>query len=179
MTANVNFTRSCTVILVVLIAVAGLASAGPLTIALDSATLTGAPGTSVEFFGTITNLSPSTVYLNSDSVTLAGFGPGDFDDSPFFANAPFFLDPGDNSGDIGLFTVSIPLGMSPAAYLSTFDILGGETSDDQTIVGSVDFTVQVQPASGVPEPASVTEVGGALAALGSFAAIRRKRRSRA
>ena len=152
-------------LLVVAIAMASTpASATSLFMSLDSPTLTGAPGDVLQFSGTLTNTTGADLYLNADSFTLAGFDPSAIDDSPFFTNAPLFLSAGASTGDIGLFNITIPSVFATNSYVGSFEILGGATANDQTIIGSVDFTVQVQPA-GVPEPSasSLMLLGGALA----------------
>ena len=142
--------------------------ANPLVISLDSPTLTGSPGSEVQFFGTLTNTTGADLYLNADSFNLAGFDPTAIDDGPFFTNAPLFLTPGANTGDIGLFNITIPNPFATSSYPGTFQILGGATGDDQTIIGTADFAVQVQAASAVPEPSSLGMVALAAALLVVF-----------
>jgi hypothetical protein len=136
-----------------------------LTIVLDSPTLIGAPGGSVEFTGTITNTTGDEIFLNADSFTLATFDPSAIDDSPFFTNAPLSLVGFDLTGDIGLFNVNIPALFPEGGYFGTFQILGGLDGDAQEQIGSVDFTVQVQQPSGVPEPSAGLMLSAGLGLL--------------
>ena len=138
------------------------ASADSLTISLDSSTLTGSPGSAVEFFGTLANATGANLYLNADNFNLLGFDPSAIDDSPFFLNTPLFLAPGANTGHIGLFIIMIPSPFATNSYPGTFQVLGGATSDDQTIIGTAHFTVQVQPTSTVPEPSSLSMLAASL-----------------
>jgi hypothetical protein len=137
----------------------GSARADLLSITFQQSVETGAPGSMVLFSGTLTNLTSSTIYLNADSLNLAGFNPGDIDDSPFFANTPTgFLGPNASTGPIGLFNVTIPNPFPSGSYNGTFQALGGGTFNDLTILdGPTGFTVQVSPGtqSSVPEPSSI------------------------
>jgi hypothetical protein len=144
------------------------AKADSLTISLDSSTLSGSPGSEVEFFGTLTNNTGADLFLNADSFNLAGFDPSAIDDSPFFTNAPLFLAPGANTGDIGLFNITIPDPFATNSYPGSFQILGGATEDDQTVIGTADFVVNVQPVSAVPEPSSLSMLGLAATLLFLF-----------
>jgi hypothetical protein len=139
----------------------GSARADLLSISFQQSVETGAPGSMVLFSGALTNLTSSTIYLNLDSLNLAGFDPTNLDDSPFFANTPTgFLGPNASTGLIGLFNVTIPNPFPSGSYNGTFQILGGGTFSDLTVLDVPGgFTVQVQgstgPPSSVPEPSSV------------------------
>ena len=149
--------------------------ASTLFVTLTPSTLTGAPGDLLQFSGTITNTTNATVFLNADGFNLTGLDSSAIDDTPFFVNAPLFLDPNASTANIGLINISIPLGFTLGNYGGTFQIFGGATADDQTLIGSVDFTAQVQAASGVPEPSSFSllALSGTLLTLGYY---RKKRR---
>jgi hypothetical protein len=130
----------------------GAARADVLDITFDQSVLAGSPGAVVEFFGTLDNTTDADLFLNADNFNLSAFDPSSIDDGPFFANTPTgFLDPDASTGDIGLFNITIPDSFDAGNYDGTFQVLGGATGDDQTIIGSADFTVQVtpEPASGV------------------------------
>jgi hypothetical protein len=146
-------------ILATVLLAAATARAGVVTIGLDSPLLSGNPGDVLPFSGTITNNTSDVVYLMSDNFSpLSGLIPAAIDDLPFFTNAPLFLDANESTGDIGLFNVTIPIALTPGNYGGTFTLLGGAGLDSQDVLGSADFTVQVlaaQPASGVPEPATL------------------------
>jgi hypothetical protein len=148
------------------------ASADTLTITLDSPTLSGSPGDTLQFLGTLTNTTSDTVFLNDVNFNLASIPSGSIDNSPFFANAPLSLDAagsldgGFTSGDIELFDVTIPDPFTAGNYDGTFQVLGGVDGNAQDILGTVDFTVQVAgPASAVPEPASFGFMAAAFVAI--------------
>jgi hypothetical protein len=149
-------TLLCTLILATLGAAA--AKADTITITFDQPNQVALPGTTVEFFGTLTNNTTSTIFLNGDALNLNGssFTTNDL----FFANAPFFLAPGANSGDIELFDVSVtsPL-IDPAGfYTGTYSLLGGIDGNGQDVLETnpATFSVDTAPAtSPVPEPASI------------------------
>jgi hypothetical protein len=100
------------------------AKADTLTITLDQPLQKAAAGDTVEFFGTITNDSSSTIFLNNDSFTLAGLSLT-FDDD--FFNTPISLDAGEASQDVELFdvTVSDPLLDAIGTYAGSYELLGG------------------------------------------------------
>ena len=73
------------------------AKADTVTITFDQPVQGAVPGETVEFFGTITNNSSSTIFLNSDDFTLAGLSLTV--DDQFFSTVPISLAP---SGQVGI-----------------------------------------------------------------------------
>jgi hypothetical protein len=92
----------------------------------------------------------SSVFLNGDSINLSGFPPTAITD--LFANTPPSLNPGANSGDIELFDVTIPGGFPGSSNPGNYTLTGGGNGSDQNVIGTADFTVNVQGVSTVPEP---------------------------
>ena len=163
-----------------LLLIAGLASlrAGNLQVDLLSPSLTGAPGDLLQFFGTMTNVSPTdTIFLNSvSSTSVSGFLT--IDTGPFFLNAPFFLNPGDVSGPFEIFDVAIDRATPDGPYVgSTVSIQGGADSVTFDDLADVNFDVQVSsPTTATPEPGTVWLVLGMATPL--FAILTRNHNAR-
>jgi hypothetical protein len=159
-------TLLCTMILATLGTVA--AKADTVTITFDQPTQTATAGGTLEFFGTITNDTASTVFLNSDSFTLNGVS---FTlDDQFFNTVPVSLASGASSGDIELFDVmaSDPLVDAAGFYSGSYTLVGGADGNAQDNLGTGSFTVDV--ANPVPEPSSICLLlSGGLAALAPLA----------
>jgi len=148
-------TRCFDILAAVVLSVAG-ARADNVDIVFDTATLTGSSGDTLAFFGTLTNVTGSPVYLNSDNFNLSGL-PFSAVDDLFNTNVPLFLDssgsPAATSGDIELFDITIPAGQSPGSYSGNYALLGGSDSNSFDPVGAADFAVNVsKPLSATPEP---------------------------
>ncbi len=133
-----------------LLAVPGLATAASVQIDLDFYTANLSPGDSVTFSGTISNLESSSMYLNGCSVNLTGISiTGDCID--FLINAPLSLDPLQSGIPTFLmFAISanFPYLDSAGPQNGSFDILGGEGPSDLNLLGTANFSVDVQ----TPEP---------------------------
>ncbi len=143
----------CTLMLATIGAAAAQASV--LTITFDHPDQIGSIGQTVQFFGTITNTSANTVFLNSDAVNLASASIAVND--LFLANVPISLAPsgqaGDSSGDIELFDliVSDPLLDPPATYLGIYDLVGGADADAQDLLATAAFSLTTT----TPEPSTM------------------------
>ena len=113
-----------------------------------------------EFDGTLTNTGGATVFLNGD--TYFGDLPiVAFDDSPFYANSPLSLDPGDTTGVIELFTITAPpYGPGSNFYAGTYEILGGGDSQTFDVLASEGFSVNV-----TPEPSGLVLLLSGMAGL--------------
>lgn len=156
-----------------LFAAAGTAQASIIDFTLTSPVAATA-GDVITFNGTLTNTTSSPVFLNSLNLSLPGFDSSNLDPTPFFINTPASLGPSGSTGDVALFTVTIPDPFASGPYDGTAVLEGGSTSSSQTILGSADFTVQVGDASSaVPEPASIV-----LFSTGAVLMMVRARKSR-
>lgn len=154
------------------------ASASSITFTLAQPSQTGAAGTTLNFFGTITNTDISTVFLNSDNFTVPN-AVLSLSDAPFFA-LPASLAPsgsvGDSTGLVDIFDVTIAANAAAGTYTGNFfQILGGSTNTSSNLLRTVQFTVTVPPASPVPEPNTLVVLASGLAAIASKKLIRRRR----
>jgi hypothetical protein len=119
-----------------------------MSIVLDNPNQTGLPGSTLQFFGTITNTGDATVFLISDSIDLSGGAAFNITDL-FLDNVPFSLDPGVTSKDIELFDVALadpftdPPGLNDGSYT-----LMATDGASQSIFTTAGFSVTVS----TPEP---------------------------
>ncbi len=161
-----KLTLAVMTLLLLTIGVMPAALADTLNFTLTQSAVDALPGDTVTFEATvsapITNVAD--IFLNGDSGNLGALS---IDDSDFFANAPFFLNPGD-SDTFDIFTVTIPVGTPSNTYVGFFEILGGADIDANDTLGIVNFSVAVSP-----EPSSFLLLGSGLAGL--VGVVRRKR----
>jgi len=129
-----------------------------VTIVLVDPNQIAVAGQTLQFFGTITNNTDTFEYLNGDSFTLPG-NPTLTVVDDFASNVPIFLapngSPGDSSGDIELFdvTVSNPLQNPAGTYEGAYTLIGGDdggTDSAQDVLGSTSFSITT-----TPEPSTI------------------------
>jgi hypothetical protein len=143
-----------------------------LFVTLDSTTLSGTPGSTVTFSGSLTNTTNVEQFLVS--ADFSGLGPGfTVDTAPFLNNSPLSLLANQTTASFDMFTVMIPIGANPGPFVGTFTILGGPNDGDQTILNTgTEVTVNV--ITDTPEPASAMLSLVGLAAIG-IAGLRTRR----
>jgi hypothetical protein len=158
--------------LIKLIALTALAAAGAqadFMISFDDPNQSGYPGQTLEFFGTIANISadPDPVYLNADTFNFAMSSASYTLVDQFFNTVPFSLDGGEQSPDIELFdvTLSIPLSDPFGSYEGTYGIFGGADGIAQENLAQIAFSVDAIP-SAAPEPVSAAMLAIGLALVG-------------
>ncbi|MGA9882349.1 MAG: PEP-CTERM sorting domain-containing protein [Candidatus Acidiferrales bacterium] len=152
--------------------------ADSLDVTLTEASQTVLQGTTVvEFDASILNPSTTdTVYLNADISTTDSLLVS-VDDGPFFANAPYFLDPGASSGTFALFNVDLPTDLADGTYTGVFSILGGPdggagtASDD---LADANFSVDVTSLVPTPEPGTLILLLSGLLGLALFVNARKR-----
>jgi PEP-CTERM motif len=101
----------------------------------------------------------AAVFLNGNSFN-AGV-PLSLDDSDFFADAPFFLNPG-QSDTFAVFTITVPAATTLRDYFGDFTFLGGSNGSSSATLGTVNFTTAV-----TPEPGSLLLLATGVAGLGT------------
>jgi hypothetical protein len=168
-----NYTRfiKASLLAAMLFVAVSSADGGIIDVTLTNPPLSGSPGSTLQFFGTLSNNASLEEFLNgADS---SGDANLKIDTSPFLldptAAAPISLaangQPGAIATGIHLFDVTIDPAAGPGFYGGQFEVIGGAdggNSSAQDILDSVTFSVQAPgSAASTPEPSS-----GALLAAG-------------
>lgn len=188
-------TRVWRLVLTLGIVVAGIAGpsaraeADSVTISiadLDALRLVGTtPGSNITLFGTVTNNTRSTLFLNGSGGRSNDNDPPDTNIVlfPFFyiGNAPgqdpFVLGPDESTGLTRLVSLSIN-SSSPVPSLTSgsVEICGGANPQACEMLGRAFYSIRVSDAAPVPtpEPASLILIASGL--VGTIARVRRGRR---
>jgi hypothetical protein len=162
-------------LLAMLITAAGALAAPIVSISFNNSPVSGIGGSTVTLMATMINTTGVTENLNGDGFSLSGtpFTLANFNDSAFMNNWPLFLSAGASYGPAALFSFTIPVSAAAGNYTGTFNLLGGPGANDQNLIGSASFNVNVN--SSVPEPASGAAMLLGLGAL-AFGLVRKRAR---
>ena len=134
-------------VLTMMVVLPMVAFGATININLMNSTLTGGSGVVLTFSGSLANTTG--IVQNLNGAQISGLLPSfNGNVTPFFINAPLFLTANQTTSNFGLFSVAIPSGIALGPYSGTFSILGGPNINDQALIGSTGFTVQVL----APEP---------------------------
>jgi len=153
------------------LALAWGARADSVGVSLTQTIQTAAPGSTITFDATITNLSSTApVYLNGDSRVTSSTDLT-IDDTPFLFNFPLSLDPSEASGPFALFNVFVdPITPDGTYDFNSFSILGGLDGSTFDTIGIANFSITVGSPVATPEPRTfLLLLLGLLALMGSCA----------
>jgi hypothetical protein len=166
---------SCVFLFAALLMVPSRASADPFTIHLggvsaladDPVVIPGVIGTTASFPVELDNSDNDVaLFLNGSNFNIDS--PLVLDDL-LFANFPASIPAGGIADGI-LFTVDLPLGLTPGIYNGSYTILGGLTANDFDELATIPFQIDAQSAtSPVPEPGTLALLATGVGALGTFA----------
>lgn len=142
----------------------------PSRVLADTIVIPGTIGTTVSFPVELDNTGNNVdLFLNGSSFNIDS--PLVLDDL-LFANFPASIPAGATADGI-LFTVDLPLGLTPGLYNGTYTILGGLTPNDFSDLADITFQIDAQPAaSPVPEPGTLVLFATGVGAL--VTAVRRR-----
>lgn len=137
-------------------------SRAQLLVTLTPAGLSGFPGTTLRFAGTLVNTGASELFLNADAFSLSS--PDlTLDDTKFFAVPPLLAGGASFSGE--LFDVLIAPTAAVGTYSGSFTVQGGASNTvfDPLATGNFQVTVIVpEPGTGALLAATVMPLVGIL-----------------
>ncbi len=131
---------------------------------LSAPVYSGAPGTTFDVIGSLSNGGTDALFLNTASGMLST-SDLDFDYTSFFVLVPRVLNPGDIYSSSPIFSVVVDPLAQPGDYSGSFTILGGVDGSSFDELATQNFQVTVTGASAVPEPSSVLLLGTSLVGL--------------
>jgi len=142
-----------------------LAMVGPLSadviFTLDAPVFFGAPGTTFDITGSLSNSGTDPVFLNTAYGTLSSVDL-DFDYTNFFVLVPRILNPGDLYSSSPIFSVIAYPQAQPGDYSGSFTILGGVDENAFDELATQNFQVTVTGTESVPEPSTILLLGASI-----------------
>lgn len=130
------------------------AHADTIDFAITNSPQTGTAGSTLTFDAMMTAPPKigAPIFLNALEFNLpSGLDSNLINPTPFFVNFPLSLDSGE-SVTAALFAITLPAGIAPGTYISQISVLGGVDENDQTVLASDTFEIDVTGTSPIPEP---------------------------
>ena len=152
-------------VLVLLLFVFTILLGFPSLASADTIVMDGVIGSTVSFGITLENPigSGGALFLNKSIAAI---------DDPLIlndllpTNFPISLNEGTSASGT-LFTVDLPVGMTPGIYNGLYFVLGGFTPDDFDTLAEIDFQINAQPATNpIPEPGTWALLATGLGVFG-------------
>jgi hypothetical protein len=156
-------------LMILMMSVPVVCHADLLAINLDHSSLGASPGETVTFTGSLASQIADPLFINNAVFDFDGVTPLDLsgDATSILLDITYPLTSFQVVGPLDLFTVSVssPFAPGPGLYTGVITLLGGVTDQDQTVLGSTDFSITVPVTAAVPEPAEWPVLLGSAALL--------------
>lgn len=158
---------SLVIAVLVVLASANQTNADPVTLTQFDAVRTATPGSLLVFTGVLTNTSSETLLINSMTLIVDPFTTTQ---SVLLSSGAITLSPGQSTGLVTLFTVTIDPTIEAPSTITGFFAAGGASGVGDFV--TQEFSINVEP---IPEPATLLLLGTGVAAVALRA--RNKRRN--
>jgi hypothetical protein len=160
---------SSVIFVIVLLTSANQTNADTVTLTLTDPVQTGTIGTTLSFTGILTNTGTESVLIDTSGLVLDPFTTSQ---NLIFSAGALTLAPGQSTGEILLFTVTIdPAIAAPSTIIGFFSVGRSSTVDGQLAIQ--EFSINVEA---IPEPMTLLLLGTGLVGV-AVRAVRMKRQS--